>query len=867
MHRTTKGHGVRIVTVSVAVLVLALGGCNKQNKTRTAKVVSSTPQTLRVLSEVPEFQLTDQGGSTFDSRQLAGKVWIATFVFTRCTATCPEQSSGFAEMQRRLEDGETTADVHLVSVTVDPEFDTPEVLTSYGQRFAADFQRWHFLTGTREAIWDLSKEGFKLPVETGRDETTSPIVHSQKYILVDRQSRIRGYYDGLSAEERGKLLGDMRELLAEPAAAVVAAPVGQSDEPSIDDLSPSTDDLRVADTEQAGPEITKSPSTPVTEVFVPEDVRNPEWLSGRAAAQLATRGQFDVFHDFQFSDQRESSGIQFKQEVVEDVKRLFKQAHYDHGAGIAVADVDGDDKLDIYFVSQMGNCELWRNQGGGRFEIMPQPLLAMEGEVAVGASFADIDNDGDADLYVTTVRGGNRLLENDGSGQFTDVTKRAGLAHFAHCSGSVFFDYDRDGYLDLLLTNVGVYTTDDVGPGGYFLAHNAAFAGHLRPERAEENILFRNLGDGRFENVNEQLGFRDSSWCGDATPLDANQDGWPDIYLLSMQGHDEYYENVEGKRFVKKSREVFPQTPWGAMGIEVFDYDRDGQFDIYITDMHTDMVELMEPHEEKLKMRKNYPPRLLMTDGNHVLGNALFRCEGPNRFTEVSDALGAENYWPWGISVADVNADGYEDVFVASSMNYPFRYGINSLLLNNRGKKFLDSEFILGIEPRRYGTALPWFELDASGRDSQHERAKGLSGKVVVWGAAGTRSSVVFDLDQDGDLDIVTNDFGGHPMVLVSNLSEKKAINYLEVELEGKTSNRDGLGAIVEVRVNGGKLLDVHDGKSGYLSQSRKPLYFGLGEATQVEGVMVKWPSGTTQTLGADIKANQKIRITERASN
>ena len=168
-------------------------------------------------------------------------------------------------------------------------------------------------------------------------------------------------------------------------------------------------------------------------------------------------------------------------------------------------------------------------------------------------------------------------------------------------------------------------------------------------------------------------------------------------------------------------------------------------------------------------------------------------------------------------------------------MNYPFRYMVNSVLLNDGGRKFVDAEFVLGIEPRRGGVSTPWFELDASGADKGHRDAEGQTGKVAIWGARGTRSAAILDLDGDGDLDIVTNDFNSAPMVLVSNLSEKTALHYLEVKLTGTASNRDGLGAIVKVTAGGTTYTKVFDGNSGYLSHSVYPLYFGLGAATAID--------------------------------
>jgi hypothetical protein len=386
----------------------------------------------------------------------------------------------------------------------------------------------------------------------------------------------------------------------------------------------------------------------------------------------------------------------------------------------------------------------------------------------------------------------------------------------------------------------------------------------LKPERAERSILFHNEGGNRFVDVSQRTGLVDLSWSGDASVVDVNDDGWPDLYVLNMLGDNQYYENVGGKRFVKKSRLVFPRTSWGAMGIKVFDFNNDGRLDIFITDMHSDMSDMIDPDREKMKSTMRWPASIVGNGSTSIWGNSLFLKEGPGKFREVSDSLGVENYCPWGPSVGDLNADGYDDAFIASGMNYPFRYMINSVKLNDRGVKFADAEFILGIEPRKGGVVTPWFELDASGKDKGHPDAAGATGRVAIWGARGTRAAAIFDLDGDGDLDIVTNEFDASPMVLVSNLSEKTKLHYLEVKLTGTTSNRDGLGALIKVTAGGATYTKVFDGNSGYLSHSLYPLYFGLGAAESVDRIEVLWPSGKTLTVGAPIKMNSVMEVREQ---
>ena len=586
--------------------------------------------------------------------------------------------------------------------------------------------------------------------------------------------------------------------------------------------------------------------------------------SWRGAQQKAARG-FHVFHGFRFQDRLSESGITFVQHPTDDSGKFYKSNHYDHGTGIAAADVDGDGLVDLYFVDQLGGNELWRNRGNGRFENATTTAgVGLRDRVGVTASFADVDNDSDPDLYVTTVRGGNVLYENDGKGRFTDVTKQSGLEYSGHSSGAVFFDFDNDGLLDLFLVNVGKYTTEEKGRGGYFVGFADAFAGHLKPDRTERSRLYRNLGKNRFADVTDQVGPFDTGFSGDASFTDFDGNGFPDLYVLNMQGDDHYFVNEGGKRFVEKTAQYFPKTPWGTMGIKFFDFDNDGRMDLLLTDMHSDMTEEIGPDREKLKSRMQWTDSFLQGGGNNVFGNAFYRNLGDGRFEEVSDAIGVENYWPWGPSVGDFNADGWDDVFIASGMGFPFRYGVNSLLLNDLGKKFVDAEFLVGIEPRRGGrTNAPTFDVDCATEGEGRKACVGQKGPITVLGTLSTRSAVIFDLDKDGDLDLVTNEFNAAPQVFVSDLARKKRIRFLQVVLSGGASNRDGLGATVNVRAGAAAYSKYNDGKSGYLSQSVLPLYFGLGDSGRVDRVEVEWPSGRKSVVEQGIPVNGTLRVEE----
>ena len=382
------------------------------------------------------------------------------------------------------------------------------------------------------------------------------------------------------------------------------------------------------------------------------------------------------------------------------------------------------------------------------------------------------------------------------------------------------------------------------------------------------------------------------SWSGDATVIDANSDGRPDVYMLNMQGADHLWLNDGGTRFHDATAKYFPRTPWGAMGAKVFDYNGDGRLDLFVTDMHSDMFTPIAPEDYTLEALPADPlamPNDYFPDGKDafVFGNALFanrgssQAKGASPYEEVAYRAGVETYWPWGPSVDDINADGWDDILVISGMNFPYRYGPNALLLNQGNGRFLAAAFTLGIEPRARGeTQQVWFTLDcrAKGKDAGSKNCelcarpdagalgcqKVASGRYEMMAAKGGRSAVILDIDGDGDLDIVTNEFNAKPQVLVSDLARRGINRALSVRLRGTRGNRQGLGAEVTlVLADGRRVLKVNDGKSGYLSQSDLPLYFGLGKADHADSIVVRWPSGMVQTMGGPLAAGQLIEVTE----
>ena len=262
--------------------------------------------------------------------------------------------------------------------------------------------------------------------------------------------------------------------------------------------------------------------TPETIRLVPPDLQDTSWLVTLQDAQVKAARGVAAFHDFQFTDRLAESGISFRHRIVDDAGKTYKAAHYDHGNGIAIADVDGDG-LTRHLLRQPGRrqpaLEEPRRRQVSRTSRLP-PAWRFRARSACRASFADIDNDGDADLYVTTVRGGNMLFENDGHGRFRDISAASGLGLRRSLLGRRCSSTTTMTASSICSSSTSARTRPNtIGGDGYkyYVAFEDAFSGHLKPERAEPSILYRNDGGNHFVDVSQQTGLVDVSWSGDAS--------------------------------------------------------------------------------------------------------------------------------------------------------------------------------------------------------------------------------------------------------------------------------------------------------------------------------------------------------------
>ena len=524
----------------------------------------------------------------------------------------------------------------------------------------------------------------------------------------------------------------------------------------------------------------------------------------------------------QFADVAKTAGLDFQHASGSAEKKYLLEVD---GGGVAWIDYDRDGWPDLYLVNG-GRWEellagkrtvsnaLFRNNGDGTFTNVTAPARVAGDHWGMGAAVADYDNDGWSDLYVCNY-GPNALYRNNGDGTFTEVASESGVGDPRWSSSAAFADYDVDGWVDLYLTNYVKF--DHRKPPqptcGYRGILVACGPQGLPPD---SDVRYHNNGDGTFTDVTVKAGMavRPAFGLG-AVWFDSDNDGDVDLYVANDSMGNFLFQNSADGTFQEVG--LFASVAYdddgkgqAGMGVAVGDYDRDGSFDLYVTNFSDDY-------------------------------NTLYRSLGNGFFRDVTFAadLGSAT-WPflaWGTGFADLDNDEWEDLFVSNGHIYPQvdEYEIGSTYLER-------NQFFRNLGNGKFREI-----KEAIRGKGQHPRT--------------SRGSAFADFDNDGDLDIAINNLDGPPSLLRNDGSQGTR-HWLILALEGVRSNRSAIGTRVTVETETGKQLREVSGGSSYQASNDLRVHFGLGAANTVRLLTVRWPTGKTQKF-QDVSADHHYRLKE----
>jgi len=571
-------------------------------------------------------------------------------------------------------------------------------------------------------------------------------------------------------------------------------------------------------------------------------------LAARRAQANATIGEKAALnrYGFHLEEVAKASGVNFKHQAPTLDHRL------DHimpqvasmGAAVSVVDFNRDGWADLYVTNSGEGSKnaLFKNNHDGSFSDVAADVgladLNQAGTgVSMGSVWGDYDNDGYEDLFLYKW-GKPELFHNDGGQKFTRVTEKAGLPAWVNANTAIWFDYDRDGRLDLFL---GGYYSEDVDL--WHLKNTK-----MMPESFEyaknggRKYLFHNLGDGAFEEISQKAGIDTRRWALAATVADLRGSGQQDLFIANDYGISELYFN-DGKQF----REVGNETgvgfsPKSGMNASVGDVLNQGRFAIYVSNIS----------EEGVLIQGNnlWVPR----DG--TTGDAI-------KYDNLARAMDVEiGGWSFGAQFGDMNNDGTLDLYLVNgyvsadrNQNYWYDFskiaGGNSTIISDAAHwPAMDGRSLSGYQQKKV-----WLN-DGAGRFINVAQAVGASD--VFDG----RSVVMVDLWNRGVLDVVVANQRGPLLIYKNHVTQEN--KWIDFELEGATSNRSAIGAEVRLFWDSHQQVQQVSGGNGFCSQSQRRLHFGLGKNPQIEKAEIRWPSGKIETLQKPT-SGQVYRVKESA--
>ena len=523
-----------------------------------------------------------------------------------------------------------------------------------------------------------------------------------------------------------------------------------------------------------------------------------------------------------YTNIRQSAGITFLQDSTQTEEKYYLETM---GTGVAWIDYDQDGLMDLFFVQAAATdiykpkhplrCALYHNNGDGTFtDVTEKAGVGGEGHYGQGVAVSDFDNDGYPDLYVTGY-GSAILYHNNGNGTFTDITAKAGVADKGGWSTSAgWFDYDKDGWLDLLVTNYIEWTPKtnqwcgEKRPGYRSYCHPGNYKG-------QKTKLYHNNHDGTFTDVSDASGVSKPESKGMGVVLaDFNNDGWTDIAIandswpnfLFINKHDGTFEDVSFSSGLAASEDGRFEA---GMGIDAADLEGDGWMDVYITHLDFELN------------------RLYHNNKNGTFDDATFRSGIGNN---------PEHYSGVAMKFLDFDNDGWTDILQ-----------LNGAMLDNI------QLYHAGVP---YKEPLLMYRNLGGGHFTKVSDALGPDFIRPIVG----RGLATADFDNDGDIDVAINNRGDYPELLRNDGAN--ANHWLEVFLIGTRSNRDGIGSVLKLSSEGFVHVEQSKGGMSYMSASDPRIHFGLGKLAKIESLEITWPGGQVDRL-TNVPIDQIIAIKE----
>jgi hypothetical protein len=566
------------------------------------------------------------------------------------------------------------------------------------------------------------------------------------------------------------------------------------------------------------------------------------------------------------------TGVRFINRV-EDTPEMnvFTYRNFYNGGGVAVGDLNGDGLPEVMLTSNLHGNRLYLNKGHFQFQdITDEAGVGGKGYWATGVTTADVDGDGRLDIYVCYAgnipgkRRANELyinqgLDKNGVPTFKEMATEYGLADEGYSTQAAFFDYDRDGKLDMFLINNSFRPVNSFGLTNIRNVRDP-LGGHK---------LFHNDGNGHFTDVSAKAGIFGSeiAFGLGLVVSDVNRDGWPDIYVSNDFFERDYlYINNHDGTFTEQLDKEMPYLSYFSMGLDVADINNDGWPDIYTTDM-------LPEDEYRLRTTSSFEGwdayQAKVRNGFHyqLMRNMLQLNNGNGTFSDIGQMAGvARTDWSWSALIADLDLDGYKDIYITNgiakdvtSQDYVAFLANEQTMKSMTKGKHVDYK---GLTGAMSSTKLQHYVFRNQGNLTFANETANWGLDTPSFGSGATYA----DLDGDGALDLVVNNTNDTAFVYRNNARTLAPANhYLQIRLEGEAPNRFGVGSKVTIQNGGQTLYQELEPTRGFQSSVDYILTFGLGKVDTVRSVSVDWPDGRVSTL-KNVAANRRITVKQSES-